>query len=101
MFEVSFGKTILMDTLIGVRGKDFVIIASEMSVDYSIIRLKADEDKIVELDNDKLIGSQGELADCDQFVQLITKNLDFLKFKNSIFSVLFSSFFLFFSFLPL
>ena len=85
-----------MDTLIGVRGKDFVIIASEMSVDYSIIRLKADEDKIVELDNDKLIGSQGELADCDQFVQLMTKNLDFLKFKNSIF---FLSFPLLFSFL--
>ena len=39
----------MSDSLIGVKGKDFVLIAADMTSAYSILKFKSDEDKVMEL----------------------------------------------------
>ena len=45
-----------MDSLIGIKGPDFVIIAADSTSISGISRIKHDEDKILSIDGNKLIG---------------------------------------------
>lgn len=44
-----------MDTLIGIVGKDFTLLAADASAARSIIVFKSTEDKILQLDNSKIV----------------------------------------------
>lgn len=44
----------------GLKGKDFVVVCSDTVAAQSIIRMKADENKIVEIDDRKLFALSGE-----------------------------------------
>ena len=46
-----------------IKGKDYVLMACDTSAAFSIIRLKDDEDKLLTIDNDKLMGAAGENYD--------------------------------------
>ena len=49
-----------MDSIFGICGTDWVIIATDTAVNRSIFTLKHDEDKIMSLSNFKLMGLSGE-----------------------------------------
>ena len=49
-----------MDSIFGICGKDWVIVAADTLVNRSIFTLKHDEDKIMILDNFKVLGAAGE-----------------------------------------
>ena len=49
-----------MDSIFGICGTDWLIIATDTSVNRSIFTLKHDEDKIMVLDSFKILGASGE-----------------------------------------
>ena len=55
----------------GLKGKDFVVVCSDMAATQSIIRMKSDEDKIVSIDDHKVFALAGKLADC-KLVDILT-----------------------------
>ena len=71
-----------MDTVIGIVGKDFVLIAADTARARSILVLKGDDDKIMHLDSHKLLGASGETGDAHQFCEYIQKNINFYRFKS-------------------
>ncbi|EZG43563.1 proteasome subunit beta type [Gregarina niphandrodes] len=64
-----------MDTVIGIKGKDFVLCAADKSSAYSIIRLVDTQDKVCELDGNKLMACAGPDADRQNFMDYIQKNV--------------------------
>lgn len=48
-----------MDFFMGLKGKDFVVVCSDTVAAQSIIRMKADEDKIVPIDSHKVFALAG------------------------------------------
>jgi 20S proteasome alpha/beta subunit len=64
-----------MDTVIGITGKDFVLMASDAMCGRSIIVFKQDEDKQVQLNPKVVMGMAGGAADRDQFGSLIKRNI--------------------------
>lgn len=48
-----------MDFFMGLKGKDFVVVCSDLAATQSIIRIKSDEDKIVPIDDHKLFALSG------------------------------------------
>ena len=49
-----------MDSTFGICGKDFVIVVCDMAVNRSIFTLKHDDDKIMQLNNFKVMACSGE-----------------------------------------
>lgn len=72
-----------MDSLFGIQGKDYVIVAADCAAAHSILKLKDDEDKIMNLDDDKLLGLSGEAADRLQYGDYMQKNIHLFKYRNS------------------
>jgi 20S proteasome subunit beta 4 len=50
-----------MDHLVGLVGKDFVLIAADRKVAFSVISVKTDQDKIMNFDKSKLLAVSGEV----------------------------------------
>eukprot|EP00915_Cephaloidophora_sp_WS-2016_P006422 GHVH01008655.1.p1 GENE.GHVH01008655.1~~GHVH01008655.1.p1 ORF type:complete len:194 (+),score=37.23 GHVH01008655.1:104-685(+) len=71
-----------MDTVLGFKGKDFVIVAADAFAASSIIRFKDDEEKILKVDDDKLIGISGPAADRMQFGEYIQANVHLNKHRT-------------------
>ncbi len=72
-----------MDSLFALKGKDFVLIASETTVMNSIFKLKQNEDKSFDLDSNILLSLSGNIADRNNFGNFIKRNIQFFKFKNT------------------
>ncbi len=53
-----------------------------MNVQRSIVRMKSDEDKILQLDGKKLLGIAGEQGDRAQFGEYIQKNISLYQLRN-------------------
>eukprot|EP01057_Protomagalhaensia_wolfi_P000768 Protomagalhaensia_wolfi_Nauph_80__767@NODE_143_length_3458_cov_147_083943_g106_i0_p3_GENE_NODE_143_length_3458_cov_147_083943_g106_i0NODE_143_length_3458_cov_147_083943_g106_i0_p3_ORF_typecomplete_len197_score34_80Proteasome/PF00227_26/1_7e32_NODE_143_length_3458_cov_147_083943_g106_i028243414 len=64
-----------MDTVIGIVGKDFCAIAADQHASHSILKLQNNEDKIYEIDGNKLLGTAGVHSDRTSFGEYIQKNL--------------------------
>ncbi|GAQ82217.1 20S proteasome regulatory subunit beta protein [Klebsormidium nitens] len=73
-----------MDTLFGIVGDGFVLLASDTSQVQSIVLQKTDEDKIMILDEFKLLGTSGETGDRVQFSELIQKNIHLYQYRNGL-----------------
>ena len=56
-----------MDTAFALKGKDFVLMVTDMTIPRSIFKLKENEDKTMVLDNNKLIALAGPVCDCKSF----------------------------------
>lgn len=65
----------MADTLIALVGADYVLLAADASQAFSIISIKHDEDKILELDSHKAIAMNGEPGDRNQFGEYMQKNI--------------------------
>ena len=64
-----------MDTVFGIAGMDWVIIVTDTAVNRSIFTLKHDEDKIMSLNNYKIVGAAGDTSDRYTFCNFIQRNL--------------------------
>lgn len=73
-----------MDSLIAVSGRDFVLMASDVTSARSIVVMKEDMDKIMELDEHKLLGFAGESGDCSAFTEYIQKNVHLFALRSGI-----------------
>ncbi|KAF8820825.1 putative proteasome subunit beta type 2 [Cardiosporidium cionae] len=72
-----------MDTLIGIAGKDFVLIACDQTAPYHHFRLDDEHDKILEIDSNKLLGFAGDLGDSNLFGEFVRKNVHLYRYLNS------------------
>ncbi len=73
-----------MDSVFGLVGKDYAIIASDASVARSILVFKHDVDKIVQLDSHKLMVGAGVAADNAAFSEYVQKNLKLYELDNDV-----------------
>lgn len=73
-----------MDSTFGLRGKDYVILASDASVARSILVFKHDVDKIVELDPHKMMVGAGVAADNSAFAEYVSKNIKLYELNNHV-----------------
>ena len=73
-----------MDTLFGFVGTDYVIIAADRAAQFSIVKLHDSEDKILQLDGNKLLAAGGDTADRINFSDLMQKNIHLYYFKVSL-----------------
>lgn len=71
-----------MDHLLGMVGDGYALVAADRKVNHSIIAVKHDEDKILALDESKLLGCVGELGDTKNFTEYIQKNVALYGLKN-------------------
>jgi len=73
-----------MDSIFAVQGKDYVLVVCDATAAYSIMKFKETEDKIISIDDNKLMGMAGEVGDRLQFGDLIQKNIHLRKYKTGI-----------------
>jgi len=73
-----------MDSIFGLVGDGFAIIAADASAPRSILIYKHDQDKIVELDKYKLLAGAGPQADSSNFIEFIQKNFKLYELNNDL-----------------
>ncbi|KAN0027427.1 hypothetical protein ACTFIV_000719 [Dictyostelium citrinum] len=72
-----------METLLAFKVKGGVLCLADSSINHSIVKMKDDEDKILEIDGHKLLLSAGEPGDRVQFTEYISKNIKLYSLRNS------------------
>ncbi|XP_078437123.1 proteasome subunit beta type-2-B-like [Wolffia australiana] len=73
-----------MESVFGLVGDGFAVVAADTSATSSILVHKSNEDKIMKLDSHKLLGASGEPGDRVQFTEYIQKNVHLYQFRNGI-----------------
>lgn len=71
-----------MDTVLGVKFNDFVIIAADRAESFGILRLSEDETKIHNLTTHIAMAIMGETGDTDQFSRFVQCNFELEKFRD-------------------
>ncbi|KAL4236778.1 Proteasome subunit beta type-2 [Mactra antiquata] len=71
-----------MECLIGIQGKDFVLVAADQVSARSIVSMKQDNDKMFKLNDNLLMLVSGEPGDTVQFAEYIGKNIQLYKMRN-------------------
>jgi len=71
-----------MDCLFGIKGKDFVVLAADGTVEFSIVKFKDTEDKITVVDGDKLFASAGAQGERTQLMDHLEKNMHLYSIRN-------------------
>ncbi|KAF2350088.1 Proteasome subunit alpha/beta [Trinorchestia longiramus] len=71
-----------LECLIGIKFKDFVIMATDMNHLQSIMVHKGDADKMQKLSSNLLMAICGESGDTTQFGEYIEKNVQLYKMRN-------------------
>lgn len=64
-----------MECLIGICGKDFVVVASDNLAAHSIIAIKHDSQKQFELSDNMIMAVCGDVGDMTNYAEYIQKNL--------------------------
>ena len=70
------------DSLFGICGRDWVIICADTSVNRSIFNLKNDEDKIMQLNQHKILATNGEQTQRYQYSNLMMRNLQLMELRT-------------------
>ena len=73
-----------MDSLFGFVGNGYVMMAADASAARSIIVFKNDHDKILQLDEMKMMGASGTMADNEKFGEFIQKNMKLYSLNNDL-----------------
>lgn len=71
-------------SLFGIVGKDFVLLAADRNAARSIVQYKADEDKLTQLDQYKLLGATGPTGDRNNFCEYIQKNITLYELRTGV-----------------
>jgi 20S proteasome subunit beta 4 len=74
----------MTDSVIGVVGADFVLLASSAENTRSVLVMGSDEDKIVPLDKSKLLGAVGNPGDRVQFCEYIRRNIALFEYRRNL-----------------
>lgn len=70
-----------MQSLIGISGKDYVILAADSTCQSSILLIKDDLDRIYEPDDRFAFSCVGEPGDDTAYAEYITRNIQLNKFR--------------------
>jgi 20S proteasome subunit beta 4 len=73
-----------MDSVFAFVGKDYVLMACDAAQARSIVLMKGDQDKIMKLDQHKLMGLSGEIGDAVQFSEYVQKNMNLYALSTGI-----------------
>ncbi|CAM9259119.1 unnamed protein product [Choristocarpus tenellus] len=73
-----------MDTLLGICGPDFVIVAADAQVAKSILLYQTNLDKVKPLNDSIIMASAGPQSDCCTFTEYIQKNLALYELNNDL-----------------
>ncbi|RLN84536.1 hypothetical protein BBJ28_00021977 [Nothophytophthora sp. Chile5] len=73
-----------MDSVFGIVGKDFVLLAADCKVVRSILVYKDDEDKSINLDDHKVMVASGPQSDRLAFGEYIQKNMKLYELRNGV-----------------
>ena len=73
-----------MEALIGIQGRDFVLLAADVVVARSIVVMKAGEDKTRQLSARTCMAFCGEAGDTVNFAEFIQGNCQLYGIKNDI-----------------
>ncbi|OTF69219.1 proteasome subunit beta type-2-like protein [Euroglyphus maynei] len=71
-----------METIIGIRCKDCVVVAADRVNAFSIIMVKNDMNKIFQLNDNLVMAINGEPGDAVQFAEYISKNIQLYKMRH-------------------
>lgn len=71
-----------MDSLIGITGKDFILLATDAMCGRSIIVFKQDEDKQLQLNQNVVMAMSGSSGDRDAFGNLIKRNISLKELRD-------------------
>jgi len=71
-----------MECLIGIRGKDFVVLAADTVAGRSIVVYKKDNDKMYDLGKRLVMAVVGDSGDTVQFAEYIAKNIQLYRMRN-------------------
>ncbi|XP_071529649.1 proteasome subunit beta type-2-like [Panulirus ornatus] len=71
-----------LECLIGIKFRDFVLVATDMSHLQSIMVQKSDDDKVHKLSSNLVMAVSGEAGDTTQFAEYIAKNIQLYKMRN-------------------
>ncbi|KAK2500483.1 hypothetical protein MC885_005319 [Smutsia gigantea] len=71
-----------MEYLIGIRGPDYVLVASDRVAASNIVQMKDDHDKMFKMSEKILLLCVGEAGDTVQFAEYIQKNVQLYKMRN-------------------
>lgn len=66
----------------GLKGPDFALVASDTAAVHSIITIKQDEDKIVQVDQHKVFCLSGEAGDRANFSEYVAANVKLYALRN-------------------
>eukprot|EP00002_Diphylleia_rotans_P018189 TRINITY_DN352_c2_g1_i1.p1 TRINITY_DN352_c2_g1~~TRINITY_DN352_c2_g1_i1.p1 ORF type:complete len:204 (+),score=59.61 TRINITY_DN352_c2_g1_i1:72-683(+) len=72
----------MTDFLIGITGKDFVLVCADTTVSRSIYTYKDTEDKIHEFPDRRLFAVSGSKGDRDYFAEYLRRNADLHRFRH-------------------
>jgi 20S proteasome subunit beta 4 len=70
-----------MDCIFAIQGRDYILIGSDRAVSRSIIKIQDSDDKLIQLSNNQILGSAGEVSDRKSFAKLIYGELELYKYK--------------------
>eukprot|EP01033_Poteriospumella_lacustris_P003021 gene3021-2211_t len=73
-----------MDSIFGLVGNGYVLLAADAAAARSILVFKHDEDKIRQLDDKKLMATSGVAADNLNFGEYISKNMKLYELNNDV-----------------
>ncbi|KAA8497141.1 Proteasome subunit beta type-2-B [Porphyridium purpureum] len=73
-----------MDSIIALTGDGFVMCAADMTNARSIVVMKEDMDKIMELDRHRLLCMAGEPGDVAQFTEYVQKNVHLYQLRTGV-----------------
>ncbi|XP_050537845.1 proteasome subunit beta type-2-like [Daktulosphaira vitifoliae] len=71
-----------METVIGIKFNNFVLIATDMTAAHSIMVMKDDEDKTYNITDNVVMGVTGEAGDVPRFAEYITQNVKLYRMRN-------------------
>jgi len=71
-----------MECLMGMQFQDFVMVASDQTNARSIMVMKSDQKKYLELSDRLIMAVSGESGDTSQFAEYIQKNIQLYKMRN-------------------
>lgn len=71
-----------MEYLMGIKGKDFIMLCGDTTAVQQIITIKHDEDKLRPVDSHKIMALAGEPGDRVQFSEFIIANARLYALRN-------------------
>jgi len=73
-----------MESVVGCVGKDFVLLGADMKAARSILTYKSDDEKMLALDEHKVITGNGPQADRKYFFEFIQKNMKVYELEKGV-----------------